>query len=93
MKKLTWRFYTDQIFGGAFRLEGLPKDSVGTCHYQTAKKRFLAHAHVGGRYLMATGNTFQVAINRLNRELDRRSIGLFGVDVLEFELVQLGDSK
>lgn len=63
--KLTWRFYQDQIFGGAFRLEGLPADSFGACHFVVSKSCFNAGAFTNGKYMSANGRTFAQAINRL----------------------------
>jgi hypothetical protein len=89
--KLTWRFYVDPIFGGAFALDGLPDGSVGNCHYQVAKRQFIANACVGGQYMFACAKTWRKAIAALNRTLDKRSIGLFGEDVVEFAVNQAGD--
>ena len=89
--KLTWRFYVDPLFGGAFTLDGLPDGSVGNCRYQAAKRQFIANAYVRGHYMFACAKTWRKAIAALNRTIDKRSIGLFGEDVVEFAVKQAGD--
>lgn len=88
---LTWRFYVDPIFRGAFMLEGLRDGESGNCHYVADKRQFVANAFIAGRYMFARAKTWRRAINALNREIDKRSIGLFDEDVVQFNIVQAGD--
>lgn len=81
--KLTWRKYVDPIFGNALRLDGLPEGMSATARRNGAGKRYVADAWIGGRYLNHHAGTLAAAVKRLNAEIDRRSIGLLGVDVVE----------
>lgn len=82
MIRLTWVASKCPIFGDCFSLEGLPPEWCGSA-YRSAG-RAVAHAWIGGRYLDHHARTLPQAIKRLNAEIDKRSIGLLGVDVVEF---------
>ncbi len=82
--RLSWKQYEDPIFGPAWSLEGLPRaEDCGVARRHG--KRFIANATINGHYLSHCAGQVLVAIERLNREMDRRSIGLFGVDDLSFD--------
>lgn len=84
MITLTWREEACAIFG---RRHALTRDGVeiGAAYWRSHAGQGLAHATVGGRYRFATARTTAAAIKALERQLDRESIGLFGVDVVGFE--------
>lgn len=86
--KLVWREGRCPIFGRAFQLEGLPVGSSGDARRNGSGKRYVAHAFIAGHYLNHHGGTLRSAMNHLEREICRRSIGLLGVDDLEFETVK-----
>jgi hypothetical protein len=82
--RLSWTAYEDVIFGPSYQLEGLQRASdCGVAHRQG--KRFVACATINGCFMSHEAGRILVAIERLNRELDRRSIGLFGDDELSFD--------
>lgn len=83
--RLTWTAYNDRIFGPALRLDGLPCANASG-FARSHGKRYMAHAYIGGRYLAHTAGTRAAAVKRLEREINRRSIGLLGVDDVEFIL-------
>lgn len=86
-RQLTWRPYTDAIFGPAYSLDGLPDGSSAFARrYGGARgkgaPRYIANAFIAGIYMSHCAGTVDAAMKHLNREIDRRSIGLFGVDDL-----------
>lgn len=83
MIKLTWVPVKDAIFGASHNLTGLPDPEWSGRAYLSAG-RAVAHAFIAGRYLRHCARTQKQAIKRLNAEIDKRSIGLFGVDVVDF---------
>ncbi len=88
---LIWKPYADLIFGPAYELVGLPANSddwSASAHRRTCNDgvSYFAHAYINGRYMSHNAKTMQTAIKRLNTEIDRRSIGLFGVDDIAFEV-------
>ncbi len=85
---LTWRPYEDPIFGPAWRMEGLPPntdDWSASAHRNADHTLAWAHAYINGRYLNHHAKTMPTAIKRLNKEIDKMSIGLFGEDDVVFE--------
>lgn len=81
--QLTWQKHHDPIFGSGYRLTGLPtEDDSGSSYYSAG--RYVAHAFIGGRYLNHKAGTLRAAMTRLEREIDKRSIGLLNVDDIEF---------
>lgn len=80
--KLTWHPTRFEIFGDGFELQGLPPKDSGSARKHG--DRFIAHAYIGNRYLSHTAKTLKSAMSRLEKEIDRQSIGLLGVDDLEF---------
>lgn len=58
-------------------------DRLGVCGYAGPRK-WEAHFFVGYDAIKADGHTAAVAMSRLEKELDKRSIGIFGADVIEF---------
>lgn len=77
--KLTWVKYQDPIFGEAFQMRGLPKGASASAH-KRGPHNYFAHAFINGSYMSHNGKTMRSAIDRLGKEFDRRSLGLFGVD-------------
>jgi hypothetical protein len=87
-KTLVWREGTDPIFGRAFTLEGLTgKDESGGAR-RNPSGGFVAMAFIKGRYLSHNGKTIFKAMDRLNSEICKLSISLFGVDDLEFQIIR-----
>ena len=84
MMHLTWRKTICPIFRVRYDLEGLPNGDSGTAYHSNG--RYVAQAYISGRYLRHRAGTMQAAIKRLNREIDRRSIGLFNVDDIDFRV-------
>lgn len=82
--KLTWQTHVDPIFGSGKILIGLPEGSMA-CARRSGCGRYVADAFIGGRYLNHKAGTLAAAIKRINSEIDRRSIGLLGVDDVEFD--------
>lgn len=80
--RLEWKECTDPIFGAGFILQGLPSPIECARAYRTSKY-YVAQAWIGESYLNHHGKTMRSAMKRLNTEIHRRSIGLFGVDDLE----------
>jgi hypothetical protein len=84
--QLIWRRYQDEIFGLAYRLEGLPlADDSGSAHRRN-DKQFVAKAFIGGRFLFSTAGTAAAAMARLSNSIDRQSIGLLGTDYVHFKV-------
>jgi hypothetical protein len=88
MTALTWQAHTDSLFGAAYALHGLREGESGgarrTGDDAKGRARYAADAWIGGRYLCHTAGTMRAAMTRLEREIDRLSIGLFGDDVVTF---------
>lgn len=82
--QLTWIAYKDAVFGPAYRLDGLPKPGDCAVARRQGNRRFIANAFIRDRYLSHTAPTLKLAICRLEAEIDRRSIGLLGVDDVTF---------
>lgn len=80
---LTWKSTVCPIFGDAFELHGLRDGESASCRRHGVGK-FIANAFIGGRYLSHVARTKASAMARLEKEIDRRSIGLFGVDDVTF---------
>jgi hypothetical protein len=80
---LTWKKQEDAIFGNIMWLRGLKEGESATA-YRRGSYRYHAHAFIGGRYMSHCARTVQSAMKRLEAEIDRRSIGLFGVDDVTF---------
>lgn len=78
-----WQEQNCPIFGHAFWLRGLREGESATAH-QRGPHKYFAHAFVGGRYLAHTARTMRSAMTRLEREIDKRSIGLLDVDDVTF---------
>ncbi len=81
---LTWQPYTDEIFGPAYTLNGLPDSRSSGAAYRSLAGHWVAHAFIDGAYLNHKGRTAGTAMKRLEREIDKRSIGLFGLDTISF---------
>ncbi len=85
---MTWRSHRDLIFGDAWEIVDIPIAQVGEAHIASAYKRgdgtWHAHAFIKGRYLSHCGSAAKTAMRRLQKEIDRRSIDLFGEDVVWF---------
>jgi hypothetical protein len=82
--KLTWSETECSIFGPTLVLEGLRDGESGCARKHGQKGRYIAMAFIGGRYLSHCAGTRQAAVTRLEREIDKRSIGLFGDDTVTF---------
>lgn len=82
--QLTWQQYDDPIFGRAYRLDGLPCPQDSGVARRHGDTRYVAMAFITGRYLSHHAGTVHAAIKRLNAEIDKRSIGLLGVDDVAF---------
>lgn len=80
--QLTWKSTTCPIFGAAFELQGLKEGETGMARKHAG--RYMAHAFIDGRYLSHCARTARTAMTRLEREIDKRSIGLLGVDDVTF---------
>lgn len=67
-------------------LEGSP-DVVGAAYWRShvAKPHGYAMATIRGRFLFATARTVAGAIRALERQIDRQSIGLLGLDDVTFK--------
>ena len=74
---LTWKPYDDAIFGKAYQLAGLRDGESAVARRSGDGRGYISHAWVGGHYMMHLAGTMDAAMTRLNKELDRRSIGLF----------------
>jgi hypothetical protein len=85
--RLEWKQYQDPIFGPAAQIEGFPTNtddwSASVHRRSIGKFDWFAHAYINGKYMCHNASTMRTAIKRLNAEIARRSIGLFGVDDLE----------
>lgn len=82
---LTWRKVPCALFTWRYDLEGIGTENSG-CARRTAHQKYLANAYINGHYMAHTASTLQTAMARLNNEIDRRSIGLFNCDTLEFRI-------
>lgn len=82
---LIWQKTTFAIFGEGYELAGLPNKN-DCAHARKSDGRFVALATINGRFLCHTARTMRSAMNRLEREIDKRSIGLLGVDDVTFEV-------
>lgn len=81
--KLTWRKVSCALFGWRYDLEGIGTENSG-CARRTAHQKYLANAFINGHYMAHKASTLKSAMTRLNNEIDRRSIGLFNTDTIEF---------
>jgi hypothetical protein len=84
---LTWVRVPCEIFGWRYDLTGLPEGSFGSAYKSKKGTAQLWSGPKTRRYVTATGKTVAAAIKRLNKAIDRRSIGLFGVDTVTFRKV------
>lgn len=82
---LTWTPHHSPITGNGLLLTGLPAADSASVYFGFGDGRFVAHAFIGGHYLNHRAGTRDAARKRLEKEIDRRSIGLLKVDVVEFE--------
>ena len=83
--KLTWKMQPDAAYGYCYALQGFPSPAhCATIHYAPAHRQFIGRAFIGGQYLSHRAGTLRAAMSRMNAEIDKRSIGLLGVDVIEF---------
>jgi hypothetical protein len=83
---LTWQKTTCPIFGAAYELVGLPLGMSASARRSGKAGRYVAHGFIGGCYLNQQAGTLRAAMSRLQSEIDRRSIGLLGVDDVAFEV-------
>lgn len=81
---LTWTLHHSPLTGKGLLLTGLPEGASASVYFGFGDGRFVAHAFIGGRYLNHRAGTHDAARKRLEREIDKRSIGLLGVDDVEF---------
>jgi hypothetical protein len=82
--KLIWQKRDCSIFGSSLDLVGLREGESGCARKHG--KRYIAMAFINGRYLSHCAGTLKSAINHLEKDIDKRSIGLFGVDNISFEI-------
>lgn len=79
-----WHLYRNRIADSA--------EQIGTCFYLPGSKRFTCRASApveGGAVLTDYyAGTAAAARKALERDWDKRSIGLFGVDTITFEVAQ-----
>lgn len=80
---LTWKEQDSPIFGFVFEMQGLREGESASAH-RRGPNSYYAHAFIGGRYLGHCARTMKSAMKRLEREIDKRSIGLLGVDDVTF---------
>lgn len=76
-KKVPW------LHGTRWELTGLPKGMYASAHFVKSEKAFIARAWLSGHSLSHSAGTCAAARQRLSREIDKRSIGLFGLDGIE----------
>ena len=85
---LHWHEYADPIFGRAYELVGLPEGASANAH-RRGTGCYVANAYFpegyGSRFLSHQAKTMRSAVKRLESEIDKRSIGLLGVDIVTFE--------
>lgn len=85
--RLTWEKYDSGIFGPCQRLTGLPDASWAVAVRAITDAMdagFIATACFDGVVLSHRGPRLKTAMRRLEKEIDKRSIGLLGVDDVEF---------
>jgi hypothetical protein len=82
--RLVWKPQTSEAWGRHYELTGLP-DNAFIYAYRVDVGRYFAGGIIKGSFVAHYSGNIHKAMRLLERELDKRSIGLFGVDVVEFE--------
>lgn len=87
---LIWQKGDDAIFGACHNLTGLREGENGIVRRSGEPNpkvpRYAAMAFIADRFMLHRAGTADRARRCLEREIDRRSIGLFGVDEIRFTI-------